>query len=133
MFPKPEPIKRVKGRRKRAEAVVKKEVRRQVCTRDGYCRVNVADRVTVGTLGRHEGLSEWAHLEEKRRSKTRGMNPEERHTTQDTVMFCTRHHQMYDARQFSVEFFDRFTRADGLIRLVAPGGGTIFEETPAVA
>lgn len=91
-IPKPEPRRREKARKKRAEAAVKAIVRDQVARRDGYCRLWGAP---MGPCG---GPSEWAHLGDKRRSKTVGMDPEERHTTADSFMACRRHHQRYDRK-----------------------------------
>lgn len=91
-FPKPEPRKRTKARKQRKEDAVAKQVREQVGERDGYCRIGN----TTSAFGSCEGVSEWAHLEDLRRFKTRGQAPEVRHTTAGTCRLCTKHHGMYD-------------------------------------
>ena len=93
--PKPEPLKRVRGRKTRAESKVKKSVRAQCVERDGHCRACLRLR---GLYAECFGPSEWAHLDERKRFKTRGMAPEKRHTTADSLMLCKRHHDMYDGR-----------------------------------
>jgi hypothetical protein len=91
----------VKRSRGRAEAEIKRQVREACMLRDGICRITFGhilhkdvqiglDRACCGYTG------EWAHLGEKRRFKTRGMAPEERHTTAGSLMLCTEHHRMYD-------------------------------------
>lgn len=106
--PKSEPRKRAKGRKDRAEAAVKKIVRDAVTERDGYCRL-------AGPTC--EGPSEWAHLADHRRSKTRGLPPEIRHTTAGTVKLCRKHHQQLDAHAFT---FLAFTAqgADGTMTVI---------------
>jgi hypothetical protein len=46
-----------------------------------------------------DGPSQWAHLGDKKRAKTRGMKPDARHTTEGSLMLCRRHHDRYDGRQ----------------------------------
>ena len=98
-FAKPEPRRRAKRRAQRAERVVVETVRAACVERDGYCRIA---RDNVVALGPCAGPSEWAHLEEKRRFKTRGMSSEDRHSVDWTVMMCERHHKLYDAHAFDV-------------------------------
>jgi len=121
-IPKPEPRKRVKGRRRRAERKVIDRVRPAVVARDGYCRV-----ANVRAMGACRGASEWAHLGEKRRFRTRGLPPDERHTTADSVMFCDGHHDAYDDHAFEIE---KLTTggADGRLRYVARDGTVLHEE-----
>lgn len=96
-LPKPEPRKRVKARQKRRAAKVVKSVRQQVAERDGFCRFGPLQSDALYLLiGSCEGGSEWAHLGECLRFKTRGMAPERRHTTAGSLMLCTRHHAAYD-------------------------------------
>jgi len=92
-FPKPEKLKTVKGRKRRAEKSVKTVIREIVAERDGYCRL-----AKDGMAG-CQGESEWAHLPGTTRAQTRGMKPERRHTTAGTVMACTRHHDHIDGRR----------------------------------
>lgn len=88
--PKPEPRKRTKGRAKRAEKKVVVDVRSKCVERDGYCRL-----AGLG-FGQCAGESQWAHLGERKRFKTRGLPPEERHATTHSIMLCEAHHYFYD-------------------------------------
>lgn len=95
-FPKPEPHKRVKARKKRREAKVVKAVRPVVAARDGHCRLWSYSRAMHLIFGACRGASEWAHWRAHSRAKTRGMDPEVRHTTDKTMMMCGLHHDLYD-------------------------------------
>lgn len=87
------------------EQQVKKDVRELVEDRDGHCRFGPAQSdVLYLMFGSCNGPSEWAHLEEKRRGRTRGMEAEERHTTGGSAKMCQRHHQAYDAGEFKGAF-----------------------------
>ena len=101
--PKPEPYKRVKARRRRNESKVKKSVREQVDARDGYCLLGPVRPMSFAGYGLCEGPSEWAHIGPYRRSKTRGMAPERRHTTTGSAMLCQTHHRAYDAHAFDIQ------------------------------
>lgn len=111
---KPEPLKRAKARRKRQEAKVVKSVRAQVEARDGLCRLYRDAYLQRRFLaaGMCEGASEWAHLGDMRRFKTRGKAPELRHTTAGSLMLCTKHHQDYDQGRMVIEGHD----ANGVLR-----------------
>ncbi len=120
---KPTPRRIEKARRKRREGAVVKSVRPQVVVRDGYCRM-----ANKG-LGPCGGNSEWAHLGESKRFKTRGMEPELRHTTAGSLMACTTHHTAYDkgrgdGRLHIKELTER--RADGPLRFTR--GQASYEE-----
>jgi hypothetical protein len=97
---KPEPRRRVKAREQRQAAKVVKSVRAQCVDRDGYCRIYqhrwIQGFGSTPRLGACEGASEWAHLGEKKRFKTRGQAPEIRHTTAGSLMLCAKHHDDYD-------------------------------------
>jgi len=88
------PTAKYRAKRKRAEAPVAKRVRAACVKRDGHCRYGNSDWHTQCA-----GPSEWAHMGEKKRAKTRGMKPEERHTTADSLMLCRKHHDCYDCRR----------------------------------
>jgi hypothetical protein len=107
--------KQAKAARQRAEAKVIKAVRAACVERDGVCVfidwMNV--KHIVGICG---GLPELAHLGEWRRSKTRGMAPEERHHTKGCLMLCAKHHRAYDAHEFDLEYGDQ--GADGPLTVV---------------
>jgi hypothetical protein len=102
--PKPEPRKRTKARTARQARKVVKSVRQQCVERDGYCRVvrDWPDNPRGGSPFYGEiacfGPSQWAHLGEFKRSKTRGKAAVERHTTMGSLMLCARHHDQYDGR-----------------------------------
>jgi hypothetical protein len=104
---KPEPRKRVKGRKQRHAAKVVKSVRAQCVERDGYCKAGAAIRtqpwLESQRLGTCEGVSEWAHLGDKKRFKTRGQAPEIRHTTAGSLMLCTKHHDDYDEGRMAID------------------------------
>lgn len=113
-------IKAVKARKHRTERVVIQNVRGQCEERDGDCR--------FAGVTSCAGESEWAHFEEKRRFKTRGMKPEERHTTRDSFMACTKHHALYDARKLLM-LAQTEKGADGPITWDVPGYG-VYQEPP---
>lgn len=106
---KPGTVAKARAKRRRAEAPVAAKVRAQCVERDGYCRIGSmgsdqfndqfsADLFVPALADGCEGPSEWAHLWDKKRAKTRGMAPEQRHTTQDSAMLCRTHHDRYDGR-----------------------------------
>ena len=118
-FPKGETRKAEKARNDRAEAMQKRAVRRMVAGRDGYCRLarvvrrDLGDEREVAALC--GGTSEWAHLEDRRRSRTVGEAPEARHTTAGTAMLCRDHHQLYDRHRIQITMLSRYG-ADGPMR-----------------
>lgn len=116
--PKPEKIARVKGRKDRAEAKVKKSVRAQCVERDGFCRYGKLEHVAPC-----QGSSQWAHMGKKRRAKTRGMAPTIRHTTADSLMLCQRHHDEYDNRRKPRLWIRELTEdgANGSLQFITDG------------
>lgn len=44
----------------------------------------------------HDGPDEWAHMEEGTRARTRGKDPEVRHTARLSCRLCRTHHTAYD-------------------------------------
>lgn len=105
--PKGELRRLVKGRADRAETKVAQQVRAAVDTRDGDCRLR---SIGFGPCG---GESEWAHLEESKRARTRGMPADVRHSTAGSCKLCTTHHRRYDAGM-RAEYLSR-KGADGRI------------------
>lgn len=105
--PKAGPTARARAKRRRAEQPVAAIVRAKCVERDGYCRL-------MG-LSPCSGPSEWAHLEEKKRARTRGMAPEERHRTTHSLMACKGHHEQYDAGAIQIAMTPK--GADGTIRV----------------
>lgn len=106
-FPKGEKRVTARMRTKRQAAKVVTTVRARCVERDGDCRIgdwelNPDDWHDDALRGDGqpaivcEGRSEWAHLGDKKRFKTRGMPAERRHTTAGSLMLCTRHHTDYD-------------------------------------
>lgn len=97
---------RQRAKKRRAEGPMLKAVRATVDERDGYCRL-------MG-LSPCRGVSQLAHLADKKRARTRGMAPEERHTTAGTMKACERHHGLYDAGTILIAMTEQ--GADGPIR-----------------
>lgn len=103
--------KRAKAKAKRQEAAHAKRVRAACVARDGYCLIASRLPSSVSALlGACEGPSEWAHVGDKRRCHTRGMEPQERHTTAGSGMLCERHHQ----RMYDKHLFDFLLGAEGM-------------------
>lgn len=115
--------KREKAKAGRLESNVITRVRVKVDLRDGHCRAGTRElRALLGSCG---GPDEWAHLKGHQRWETRGLPPEERHTTGGSVKMCHRHHQGlpngYDRHGFTIEpVTDR--GADGPLRWVRRDG-----------
>lgn len=107
---------RLRARKRRKEGPVVKAVRAKCVERDGYCRL-------MG-LGFCAGPSQWCHLGEKKRSKTRGLPPEERHTTVWSFMGCEGHHGAYDAGEIGIEPVDAEKGANGHLRVTVDGVNT---------
>lgn len=88
-------IARCRARKARTDAAYAAGIRELVAARDGFCRhgydVRLGDR-----FARCSGPSEWAHFGEHKRFKTRGMAPEDRHTTAGSLMLCRSCHMAYD-------------------------------------
>lgn len=122
---KPEPHKRVKGRKKREERKVVKTVRPQVVDRDGTCRLRSMSLAFHLMFGACAGPSEWAHWREWSRAKTRGMAPEIRHTTDKSLMLCTKHHDDYDESRLTIEAKTERT-CDGPLRFIK--GEHVYDE-----
>lgn len=118
---KPEPRKKIKARKDRAEAEVKKRNRAIVAERDGYCRLGT--RAARAVFGDCQGFSEWNHL--WKRSRSRNVDSEERHATGVTAMHCQRHH--YDVDHYVIKFeYKTERRADGPMRWWK--GDAVYEE-----
>jgi hypothetical protein len=115
--------KQIKARKDRAEAKVKRHVRRQCELRDNLCRLGEwewnpldwhEDTITDNDSG-CDGPSEWAHMHAKRRSQTRGQAPEVRHDTAHSLMLCRFHHTEYDAHRLTITALTR-RGADGPLK-----------------
>lgn len=106
--------KQLKAKKDRAEAKVKKSVRAACVERDGYCRYHASTGECC------TGPSQWAHLEEKKRARTRGMSPLDRHTTARSMMLCQSIHAAYDAGFITLMFLDSAMGADGSVIWLPP-------------
>ena len=84
------PRRILKARKALADYAQRTIIRAQCVACDGYCRF--AERLT-GCSGR----SEWMHLGDQKRARTRGMLPAFRHTMAGSMMGCHTHHGLYDA------------------------------------
>jgi hypothetical protein len=107
------------AKKKRAEHKVIKAIRPVVAERDGHCRIakdwteaaigalssGPADPLLdlIRVVGTCAGTSEWAHIGQFKRFKTRGLPPDVRHRTTHSLMLCMKHHRAYDANQFVIE------------------------------
>jgi len=110
-FPKGETSLERRNREQKQERAVKTRVRAIIFRRDPACMVPEDPRWP------HGGPDEWGHLEEGRRTKTTGQDPEERHTTALGCRICRTHHRMYDGQQrprLSLVFLTE-DQADGAI------------------
>lgn len=125
--PKMTAARRKTARRRRAEGEVVKAVRPMCVARDGYCRTSRYDLLAAShALGICcRGRSEWAHLGDKKRARTRGMAPEERHTTAGSLMLCGRMHRLYDDGELQIEALTEHG-ADGRLRFRL--GEAVYEE-----
>lgn len=85
---------RLRARKRRKEAPVVTRVRARCVDRDGYCRL-----MGVSPCA---GPSQWCHLGDKQRFKTRGQAPEVRHTVEGTFMGCEKHHGEYDRGELEI-------------------------------
>lgn len=99
------------AKRRRAEGLVIKKVRAECVERDGHC--------IFAPLGPCTSWSEWMHLGSKKRHKTRGMKPEQRHTVEGSAMGCAGHHRLYDRGAIELGMLEK--GANGPIRAVYQG------------
>lgn len=115
--------KRIRGRKQRAEAKVKRSGRAACVERDGHCRAFLwFDDPLVNAWGNDcRGRSTWAHIRGHRRSQTRGQAPEIRHSTATSMMLCERHHGMEERGEIRVVYLtDR--GCDGAVQFVLRKG-----------
>ena len=125
MFQKPEPRAKQRRRERRVEAKALEVARAEAHDRDGYCRLYVLDAGWRAELqrmfGACNGPSEFAHLGDSRRFRTRGQDPEVRHSASGGIMLCAGHHRTgvyaYDRHTLRIdELTDR--RANGPLRFL---------------
>lgn len=98
--PKPEPLARVRNRKRRRDQTADKVTRELVRMRDLDCRFPKEAREWWPCRG------PWtrAHLGEFKRFKTRGKPPEERHRVDQSCGLCAGHHADYDAGELAITF-----------------------------
>ena len=109
--PKPERRTTTTRRKRRQERAVTQSIRAQCVARDGYCRVS-SDGVDFNC----SGPSEWAHFGDHTRARTRGQDPEQRHTTAGSLMLCRFHHRQYDAGVLQIFALTTAIGCDGDVR-----------------
>jgi hypothetical protein len=126
--PIPKPAKRATGKRmrvkpqsarQRADLAYAAKVRKVVAARDEVCRL-------AGRLPPCSGALAWCHMEGHRRSQTRRMAPQDRHSTAWTVMLCARHAEMEERHQVTSEYLTE-NGADGMMAWVLPGNRLCIE------
>ena len=112
-LPKPRPVKRMRAKPKprarvkpqsakaKKEAALVGKVFREIEGRDGHCRMRYYD-TPLALAGECGGESQPAHLAQWRRSKTRGLPPEERHNGKTIIRLCADHHRRYDQHKFDL-------------------------------
>ena len=94
------PTAKLRAAKARKDAAYAAKVREWVERRDSFCRVPI-HRAGI-ELGECDGPMAWAHMEGHRRFETRGLPPEQRHSTAWTLMLCAKHHADYDARRLRI-------------------------------
>ena len=90
------PTAKARAAKARKDAAYAKTIREQVQARDVYCRAYYMHKETC------MGVAAWAHMAGHRRFETRGLPPEQRHSTAWTLMLCAKHHADYDARRLRI-------------------------------
>jgi hypothetical protein len=95
--------------------------------RDGDCRIGYWGEIAIALFGECMSTSEWNHF--RRRSKSRGEPPEERHSTEVTGMLCGRHHDMVDEHEIDFVYLTS-KRADGLMKFWNAMGELVEHEMP---
>jgi hypothetical protein len=88
-------VARLRARKKRKDDTYADTIREIVSARDGLCRYGY-DVSPGNRFSECRGVSEWAHFGAWKRFKTRGLPPEERHTTAGSLQLCAKHHDDYD-------------------------------------
>lgn len=101
-IPKGPTRKELKGQEDYREKQIMKRNRAHCVRRDGFCRIGHWGDLAVELFGECYGKSEWNHFH--KRSLTRGMPPEERHSTRITGMLCVTHHRMVDDDDILFEY-----------------------------
>ena len=100
------PTAKARAAKARTDAAYAAKVRAKVARREmGMCRIFTRSDWTpnsVAQFGACSGGQQWCHMEGHRRFETRGLPPEQRHSTAWTLMLCAKHHADYDARRLRI-------------------------------
>jgi hypothetical protein len=104
------------------------KVNRAHCERrDGDCRIGYWGDIAIALFGECMSAPEWNHF--RRRSKSRGEPPEQRHSTEVTGMLCGRHHDMVDEHEIDFVYLTS-QRADGQMKFWNAIGELVEHEMP---
>lgn len=126
-IPKPEPQSKVRARKKRQDQQAVKTAHEVVFEEDRACRFpeRGRDLFPCGPRGANDQL---AHLDDRKRSRTRGRSPEFRHDPEHMMRLCPNHHGDYDGparrreERFTIQYLtDR--KARGPCRFLQHGTG----------
>jgi hypothetical protein len=104
MFPKPEPLARTRRRKVRIDNTAQRMVRRAVFAREQdkcavVSRLSKDEMLAVfKAFGICHGPLQLMHAAGHRRSQTRGLPPEERHSTETCLAGCAHHHDCEERR-----------------------------------
>lgn len=95
--------------------------------RDGFCRIGYWGEIAIALFGECYGGSEWHHF--VKRSMTRNMPPEDRHSTEVSGKVCATHHRMLEAHEIDYDFLTE-DRADGPMKFSNEIGELVEHEMP---
>lgn len=128
-IPKGPTRRELKGKLDYRERQIIQRNRAHCVRRDGDtgCRIGYWGELAVALFGECMGTPEWNHF--RRRSKSRGEPPEERHSTEVTGMLCGRHHDMVDLHQIEFEYLTE-KRADGPMKFWNEIGELVEHDMP---
>jgi hypothetical protein len=93
------PTATARAAKARKDAAYAAKVRAAVERRDVGCRA-----CAMGLASTRVACTfpQWCHMEGHRRFETRGLPPEQRHSTAWTLLLCAKHHADYDARRLRI-------------------------------
>lgn len=124
-LPKPEAQSKVRARKKRLDLKTMKISRETMFAEDGRCRFPEAGQriFPCGPAGANDQL---AHLDERKRSRTTGREPEFRHDPLHLMRLCPHHHGGYDGwlvagKTFAIHYLTPL-QARGLCRFIDSSG-----------
>jgi hypothetical protein len=126
-FPKGPTRAELKGSSNYRERQIIKANRAHCERRDGDCRIGYWGEIAIALFGECMSTPEWNHF--RRRSKSRGEPPEERHSTEVTGMLCGRHHDMVDEHDINFVYLTT-KRADGPMKFWNEMGELVEHEMP---